>query len=67
MLDDTGFGEDSGIIAGAQWAIAQGAKVINLSLGSPDSPGDDPLEQAVNELSASSGALFVIAAGERGP
>ncbi|MFM9442669.1 S8 family peptidase [Streptomyces acidiscabies] len=66
VLDDTGFGADSGIIAGAQWAVAQGAKVINLSLGSPDSPGDNPLEQAVNELSASSGALFVIAAGTVG-
>ncbi|WP_105971687.1 S8 family peptidase [Streptomyces geranii] len=67
VLDDSGYGEESGIIAGAQWAVAQGAKVINLSLGGPDGPGDDPLEQAVNELSASSGALFVIAAGNDGP
>ncbi|UIX32443.1 S8 family peptidase [Streptomyces sp. GQFP] len=67
VLDDSGYGEESGIIAGAQWAIAQGAKVINLSLGGPDSPGDDPLEQAVNDLSASSGVLFVIAAGNDGP
>ncbi|WP_369030161.1 S8 family peptidase [Streptomyces adonidis] len=67
VLDDSGYGEESGIIAGAQWAVAQGAKVINLSLGGPDSPGDDPLEQAVNDLSASSGALFVIAAGNEGP
>ncbi|NEA62855.1 S8 family serine peptidase [Streptomyces sp. SID12488] len=67
VLDDSGDGEESGVIAGAQWAVAQGAKVINLSLGGPDSPGDDPVEQAVNELSASSGALFVIAAGNEGP
>ncbi|NEC84774.1 S8 family serine peptidase [Streptomyces sp. SID12501] len=67
VLDDSGDGEESGVIAGAQWAVAQGAKVINLSLGGPDSPGDDPLEQAVDELSASSGALFVIAAGNEGP
>ncbi|MFI1355225.1 S8 family serine peptidase [Streptomyces sp. NPDC020898] len=67
VLDDEGYGEESGIIAGAQWAIAQGAKVINLSLGGPDSPGDDPVEQAVDDLSASSGALFVIAAGNDGP
>ncbi|MDH6217677.1 S8 family peptidase [Streptomyces pseudovenezuelae] len=67
VLDDSGSGEESGLIAGAQWAVAQGAKVINLSLGGPDSPGDDPLEQAVDELSASSGALFVIAAGNEGP
>ncbi|WP_329274418.1 S8 family peptidase [Streptomyces sp. NBC_01451] len=67
VLDDSGDGEESGVIAGAQWAVAQGAKVVNLSLGGPDSPGDDPVEQAVNELSASSGALFVIAAGNEGP
>ncbi|MFJ1973247.1 S8 family peptidase [Streptomyces sp. NPDC087903] len=67
VLDDDGSGQESGLIAGAQWAVEQGAKVINLSLGGPDSPGDDPLEQAVDELSASSGALFVIAAGNEGP
>ncbi|MFC4463867.1 S8 family serine peptidase [Streptomyces xiangluensis] len=67
VLDDEGVGEESGVIAGAQWAVAQGAEVVNLSLGGPDSPGDDPLEQAVDELSASSGALFVIAAGNDGP
>ncbi|MFI6338409.1 S8 family peptidase [Streptomyces sp. NPDC050535] len=67
VLDDEGSGQESGLVAGAQWAVAQGAKVINLSLGGPDSPGDDPLEQAVDELSASSGALFVIAAGNEGP
>ncbi|WP_269785583.1 S8 family serine peptidase [Streptomyces buecherae] len=61
------YGEESGIIAGAQWAIAQGAKVTNLSLGGPDTAGDDLLGQAVNDLSATSGALFVIAAGNEGP
>ncbi|WP_159030673.1 MULTISPECIES: S8 family peptidase [Streptomyces] len=67
VLDDTGFGEDSGIIAGMQWAVAQGAKVVNMSLGNVDTPDVDPMEKAVNDLSASSGALFVIAAGNSGP
>ncbi|WP_416985819.1 S8 family peptidase [Streptomyces sp. T028] len=67
VLNDEGEGYDSDIIAGMQWAVAQGAKVVNLSLGGTDSPDVDPLEQAVNELSASSGALFVIAAGNEGP
>ncbi|MGI5452406.1 S8 family peptidase [Streptomyces sp. CA-249302] len=67
VLDDTGTGDDSQIIAGMQWAASQGAKVISMSLGEKDSAGDDPLEQAVNSLSASSGALFVIAAGNEGP
>ncbi|MGW3243113.1 S8 family peptidase [Streptomyces sp. NPDC001070] len=67
VLDDSGTGNASDIIAGMQWAVAQGAKVVNLSLGGEDTPETDPVEQAVNELSAASGALFVIAAGNSGP
>ncbi|MFI1481957.1 S8 family serine peptidase [Streptomyces sp. NPDC020747] len=67
VLDDEGSGEDSGVIAGMQWAVAQGAKVVNMSLGGTDAPGIDPVEQAVADLSAGSGALFVIAAGNEGP
>ncbi len=67
VLDDSGEGDDSGVIAGMQWAVAQGAKVVNMSLGGEDRPGIDPVEQAVNDLSARSGALFVIAAGNEGP
>ncbi|WDF43305.1 S8 family serine peptidase [Streptomyces sp. T12] len=67
VLDDTGVGSDSSIIAGMQWAVAQGAKVVSMSLGSTDTPGVDPMEKAVNGLSASSHALFVIAAGNEGP
>ncbi|MEV7399399.1 S8 family serine peptidase [Streptomyces sp. NPDC091267] len=66
VLDDDGFGEDSGILAGMDWAVAQGADVINLSLGGTDTPDIDPLEAAVNKLSASSGVLFAIAAGNDG-
>ncbi|MFF3711121.1 S8 family peptidase [Streptomyces phaeochromogenes] len=67
VLDDSGEGDDSGVIAGMQWAVEQGAEVVNMSLGGEDRPGIDPVEQAVNDLSASSGALFVIAAGNEGP
>lgn len=67
VLDDSGEGEDSGVIAGMQWAVEQGAEVVNMSLGGTDTPGIDPVEQAVNDLSARSGALFVIAAGNEGP
>ncbi|MEU9166294.1 S8 family serine peptidase [Streptomyces sp. NPDC048420] len=66
VLDDTGFGSDSGIIAGMEWAAAKGANVVNLSLGGTDLPGVDPLEEAVNRLSAESDTLFVIAAGNEG-
>ncbi|WEH17452.1 S8 family serine peptidase [Streptomyces sp. VNUA24] len=67
VLDDSGEGDDSGVIAGMQWAVAQGAEVVNMSLGGTDTPGIDPVEQAVDDLSARSGVLFVIAAGNDGP
>ncbi|MFE2494385.1 S8 family peptidase [Streptomyces scopuliridis] len=67
VLDDSGFGDDSGIIAGMQWAADQGAKVANLSLGGGDTAETDPLEAAVDRLSAEKGVLFVIAAGNDGP
>ncbi|WP_230396279.1 S8 family peptidase [Streptomyces blattellae] len=67
VLDDNGFGDDSGILAGMEWAAAQGADVINMSLGGGDTPEVDPLEAAVNKISAETGALFAIAAGNSGP
>ncbi|MEU2053581.1 S8 family serine peptidase [Streptomyces bungoensis] len=67
VLDDTGSGDDSGILAGMEWAAAQGASVINLSLGGYDTPEVDPLEAEVNKLSAEKGVLFAIAAGNDGP
>lgn len=66
VLDDEGYGDDSGVLAGMEWAVAQGAQVVNLSLGFPDGPGDDPLEAAVNQLSADRGVLFAVAAGNSG-
>ncbi|MER6685262.1 S8 family peptidase [Streptomyces olivaceoviridis] len=67
VLDDNGFGDDSGILAGMEWAASQGADVINLSLGGYDTPEIDPLEAEVNKLSAEKGVLFAIAAGNEGP
>ncbi|MFJ9678384.1 S8 family peptidase [Streptomyces sp. NPDC101194] len=66
VLDDSGFGDDSGILAGMEWAVAQGADIINLSLGGDDTPEIDPLEAAVNKLSTEKGVLFAIAAGNEG-
>ncbi|MFD4604616.1 S8 family serine peptidase [Streptomyces sp. NPDC058464] len=67
VLDNSGSGEDSAIIAGMQWAVAQGAKVINMSLGGSDTYGTDPMEKAINDLSKSDGVLFAVAAGNSGP
>lgn len=66
VLSDDGYGDDSGIIAGMEWAAQQGADVINLSLGGTDTPGIDPLEAEVNKLSEEKGILFAIAAGNEG-
>jgi subtilisin family serine protease len=58
---------DSWIIDGMYWAVAeQHAKVVNVSLGRADTPEVDPLEQAVADLTARYGALFVISAGNSG-
>ncbi|MGW2894981.1 S8 family peptidase [Streptomyces sp. NPDC001212] len=67
VLDDDGYGDDSGILAGMEWAAQQGADIVNLSLGGPDTPGVDPLEAEVDKLSAEKGILFAIAAGNEGP
>ncbi|MFF8694751.1 S8 family serine peptidase [Streptomyces sp. NPDC015144] len=64
VLDDGGSGADSGIIEAMEWAKAEGADVVSMSLGSsvPDD-GSDPMSLAVDALSADGGPLFVIAAG----
>ncbi|WP_089099157.1 S8 family peptidase [Streptomyces hyaluromycini] len=67
VLDDTGSGDDSGILAGMEWAAAEGADIVNLSLGGFDTPEIDPLEAEVNKLSEQKGILFAIAAGNEGP
>lgn len=59
---DTEFCDDSSILAGMAWAAPQ-VPVINISIGGPDTPGNDPLEQAVDDLTAQYDTLFVIAAG----
>ena len=63
-----GYGQDSWVIAGMQWAAESGADVVSMSLGdSSPSDGSDPMSQAVDALSAQYGTLFVIAAGNSGP
>ena len=68
VLDDFGGGTESGIIAGMEWAAAEGADVVNMSLGSFfPSDGQDPMSLAVNRITADTGALFVVSAGNSGP
>ncbi|MFG3033966.1 S8 family peptidase [Streptomyces sp. NPDC048253] len=67
VLDDDGYGSYSDIIAGLEWAAAQNADIVNLSLGGQDRPGIDPVEEAVNRVTTESGLLVVAAAGNTGP
>ncbi|MFE7403307.1 S8 family serine peptidase [Streptomyces sp. NPDC057557] len=68
VLNDSGSGAESWIIAGMQWAVDQKADVVSMSLGSP-TPTDctDPMSVAAEELAQSKNTLFVIAAGNSGP
>ncbi|WP_116946799.1 S8 family serine peptidase [Jiangella endophytica] len=67
VIGDDGSGQNSWLIEGMEWAVAQGADVVSMSLSSEVTDGTDPLSQAVNELTAASGTLFVAAAGNEGP
>ncbi|WP_216325364.1 S8 family serine peptidase [Deinococcus aestuarii] len=54
-------GSTSAIAQGLDYAVAQGARVINLSLGTPGNPGDQVLDTALNN--AAKTAVLVAAAG----
>ncbi|MFF5971292.1 S8 family serine peptidase [Streptomyces sp. NPDC012769] len=68
VLNDSGSGATSWIIAGMEWAVAQGADVVSMSLGNPsETDCDDPMSAAAEQLSQEQGTLFVVAAGNTGP
>ncbi|MEU4677709.1 S8 family serine peptidase [Micromonospora sp. NPDC023737] len=68
VLSDAGEGQDSWIVSGMEWAARDAkARVISMSLGGAPSDGTDLLSRSVNQLSAETGALFTIAAGNSGP
>jgi subtilisin family serine protease len=67
VLDDQGVSRMSVVIEGMEWAAAQGADVVNMSLGfTNSSDGTDPASVAVDELTRRYGTLFVVAAGNFG-
>ncbi|WP_371604327.1 S8 family serine peptidase [Streptomyces sp. NBC_01220] len=67
VLSDSGQGQESWIIAGMEWAVANGADIVNMSLGGSPTDGSDPLSQAVDRLAKEHDTLFVISAGNSGP
>jgi len=67
VLNNGGSGSSRDVIEGMEWAAANGADVVNMSLGSGPTDGTDPQSMAVNNLTAQYGSLFVVAAGNSGP
>lgn len=67
VLADDGFGQDSWVLAGMEWAAESGADVVNMSLGD-DAPSDgtDPMSLTVDALTEQYDTLFVVAAGNAG-
>ncbi|KAB8196363.1 S8 family serine peptidase [Nonomuraea phyllanthi] len=63
VLNNNGEGQESWIIEGMEWAAHSGVKAVSMSFGGDPSDGTDPLSQAVNDLTAETGTLFVVAAG----
>ncbi|MEV5053701.1 S8 family serine peptidase [Arthrobacter sp. LAR12-1-1.1] len=63
VLNDSGSGSSSAIANGINWAVSNGAKVINMSLGQRVS--SRTLETAVNNA-WNAGAVLVAAAGNAG-
>jgi serine protease len=60
VMDNTGNGQDSWLISGIEWAVNNNAKVISMSLGSPDY--SLALDTACSNAFAA-GTLLVAAAG----
>ncbi|GGU27997.1 S8 family serine peptidase [Nocardioides albus] len=62
VLDNSGSGATSGIIAGMQWAVAEGADIVSMSLGNDASTSCNSVDTLALEA-LSDRALFVVAAG----
>ncbi len=67
-LRRSGSGSMSDVMAGVEWAVEQGAQVINLSLGGPPMPcdGTDALS-AICDAAVDAGVVVCVAAGNSGP
>ncbi|MFC3891025.1 S8 family serine peptidase [Lentzea rhizosphaerae] len=67
VFNGSGEADSSQVMAGIEWAARSGAKIVNLSLGGDVTDGTDDLSALVDRLSAETGVLFVVAAGNNGP
>ena len=63
VLDSNGEGADSDVVDGINWAVAHGAKILNLSLGGD---ADSPVLHDAVSSAVANGAVVVVAAGNSG-
>ncbi|GAB2649846.1 S8 family serine peptidase [Kribbella swartbergensis] len=63
VLDDGGNGSDANVINGINWAVKNGARVINMSLGGE---GDNPVLHTAIKNAVAKGVVLVAAAGNSG-
>jgi subtilisin family serine protease len=64
VLDATGSGSDSDVIAGLEWVANHSAiRVVNMSLGRPGTVNDNPLMRDAIKALYAAGVTVVVAAG----
>jgi subtilisin family serine protease len=65
VLSNAGSGADSGILAGLDWAMTNGCKVVSMSLGAAVRPGQSfsRIYEDIAKKALANGTLIIAAAG----